>query len=55
MQNTDNLCMGCMSETTSGSICSVCGFDEAAYNEPDAISLRTLLADRYLVDRKSVV
>ena len=51
MQNTDNLCMGCMSETTSGSICSVCGFDEAAYNEPDAISLRTLLADRYLVGK----
>lgn len=51
MQNTDNLCMGCMSEAETDSVCSVCGFDEATYSEPDAIPLRTILADRYLVGK----
>lgn len=51
MQNTDNLCMGCMSETQKGSVCAVCGFDEATYNEVSALPLRTLLAQRYLVGR----
>lgn len=51
MQNTDNFCMGCMSEIENGTVCSVCGFDEFSYNEPNAIPLRSLLADRYLVGK----
>lgn len=51
MENTDNLCMGCMSETGKDTVCSVCGFDENSYNEPGAIKLRTVLADRYVVGK----
>lgn len=51
MQNTDNFCMGCMSETGEDTVCSVCGFDENAYNEAEAIKLRTVLADRYVVGK----
>ncbi len=51
MQNIDNLCMGCMCEKGSETICSVCGFDETAYREPDALPLRTVLAGRYVVGK----
>ncbi|MBQ4153994.1 MAG: PASTA domain-containing protein [Clostridia bacterium] len=51
MQHTDNLCMGCMSETGRETVCSVCGFDENTYNEPEAIKLRTVLAGRYVVGK----
>jgi serine/threonine-protein kinase len=51
MLNTEKLCMGCMSEIEEGSVCSACGFDETAYNEPLALPLKSLLADRYLVGK----
>ena len=51
MQETNKLCMGCMSSLGSDSVCSVCGFDSSKYSEPNALPLRTILAGRYLVGK----
>lgn len=51
MQNTKKLCMGCMSENESGSVCAVCGFDEASYESSGLLPLRFKLANRFLVGK----
>ncbi len=51
MQNIEQLCMGCMSQKNGEQVCSVCGFEEVGYSEPNALPLRTLLAGRYLVGK----
>lgn len=51
MQNMDQLCMGCMSNNNGEPVCSVCGFDQSNYDEPNALKLRTLLAGRYVVGK----
>ena len=48
---TDNLCMGCMSETNGEQVCSVCGFESGKYENGKALPLRTVLAGRYLVGK----
>ncbi len=48
---TDNLCMGCMSEINGEQVCSVCGFDSGKYENSKALPLRTVLAGRYLVGK----
>lgn len=49
MKDTDNLCLRCFSELTSGSICEHCGYDNDA--DVDSVFLRpgTMLGDRYVV------
>ncbi len=51
MQNLDQLCMGCMNQKNGEQVCAVCGFDDTAYVEPNALPLRTLLAGRYVVGK----
>ena len=51
MQEFNDLCMGCMSALSGDKVCSTCGFDSSAYNEPNALPLRTMLAGRYLVGK----
>ena len=51
MQDINNLCMGCMSESAGEQVCSVCGFDSSKYNEPGALPLKTVLAGRYIVGK----
>ncbi len=51
MPNTEKLCMGCMKVMEEDSVCPVCGFNEAAYNEPNALPLRSTLAERYVVGK----
>ena len=51
VQNTDNICLGCMGETNGEQVCPVCGFDKTKYAEPGALKLGTVLADRYLVGK----
>ena len=51
MQEFNDLCMGCMSALSGDKVCSACGFDSSAYNEPNALPLRTMLAGRYLVGK----
>lgn len=51
MQNTNNLCMGCMSEKGNEAVCPVCGFDPDSYNVPGALALKTMLANRYIIGR----
>lgn len=51
MQNMEQLCMGCMSSNNGEQVCSVCGFDQSSYDEPNALKLRTRLAGRYVVGK----
>ena len=55
MQNLERFCMGCMTDNNGEQVCSVCGFDSSTYNEPNALPLRTVLADRYVVGKAIAV
>lgn len=49
MQNTNNLCMGCMKDTGGAAVCPVCGQERNAYQNAPLLPLRTWLEERYLV------
>lgn len=51
MKNTDNLCMNCFEELTSGSVCEKCGFDNDSTEDIIYLQKRTVLNDRYVVGR----
>lgn len=51
MKNTDNLCMNCFEELTSGSVCEECGFDNDSREDIIYLQMRTVLNDRYVVGR----
>lgn len=51
MQNLERFCMGCMTDNNGEQVCSICGFDQSAYDEPNALPLRTVLAERYVVGK----
>ncbi len=51
MQNLDNLCMGCMNDNGGEEVCPICGFDSLSPTPPNALSLKTLLNNRYLVGK----
>lgn len=51
MKNTDNLCMNCFEELTSGSVCEECGFDNDSTEDIIYLQMRTVLNDRYVVGR----
>ena len=51
MQNINDLCMGCMCDNHGEQVCSACGFDAASYRHENALALRTMLANRYVVGK----
>ena len=51
MQDINNLCMGCMSEKGSESICTHCGYDSAAQNPVGYMPVRTVLDNRYIIGK----
>lgn len=51
MQNTNNLCMGCMKDNGGTSVCPVCGTARDAVQNAPLLPLRTWLEDRYLIGR----
>ena len=51
MHNYDHLCMGCMNDNGGEEVCPLCGFDNNAPAPAHALSLRTMLASRYLVGK----
>ncbi len=51
MINTEKLCMSCMNDNSGEQICPVCGFDLGNQNPNDALPLRSVLNDRYIVGK----
>ena len=52
MQNTNNLCMGCMKDMGEGKdICPYCGHHDDGLQTAPYLKLRTWLKDRYMVGK----
>ena len=51
MISTDRLCMGCMNDNGGEAICPICGFDSKAKNPKNAVSLKTVINDRFMIGR----
>lgn len=51
MAGFENLCMNCMSDTAGKSECPNCGCQSGEPQTPNALPLRTVLQDRYIVGR----
>lgn len=51
MLNIKDLCMGCMCDNNGEDVCSVCAFDATHYCVENALPLRTVLANRYVVGK----
>ncbi len=51
MISTDRLCMGCMNDNGGERVCPICGFDSKSKNPKDAVSLKTVINDRFVVGR----
>lgn len=49
--NTEQLCMGCMSDKGAASICPKCGYDENKKRNPFILSHRTILHDQFMIGR----
>ena len=51
MISTDRLCMGCMNDNGGEQICPICGFDANAKNPKNAVPIKTMVNDRFLVGK----
>ena len=51
MISTDRLCMGCMNDNGGEQICPICGFDSKEKNPKNAVSIKTMVNDRFVVGR----
>lgn len=51
MISTDRLCMGCMTDNGGEQICPICGFDSKEKNPKNAVSLKTMVNDRFMIGR----
>ena len=51
MISTDRLCMGCMTDNGGEKICPICGFDSSEKNPKNAVSIKTLVNERFVVGR----
>ena len=47
----ENMCMGCMKEKGSATLCPLCGYDESAPISPLALPTRTVLNHQFVVGR----
>ncbi len=51
MISTDRLCMGCMNDNGGEQVCPICGFDSKTKNPKNAVPIKTMLGDRFVVGR----
>ncbi|MBQ3057769.1 MAG: PASTA domain-containing protein [Clostridia bacterium] len=51
MISTDRLCMGCMNDNGGEQVCSICGFDSKSKNPKNAVPIKTMLCDRFVVGK----
>ena len=51
MISTDRLCMGCMNDNGGEQICPICGFNSQDKNPKNAIPIRSVINDRFVVGR----
>ena len=51
MISTDRLCMGCMNDNGGEQICPICGFDSQEKNPKNAVPIKTMINDRFVVGR----
>ncbi len=51
MISTDRLCMGCMTDNGGEEICPICGFNSKENNPKNAVSIKTVIGDRFVVGR----
>ena len=51
MISTDRLCMGCMNDNGGERICPICGFDSKTQNPKEAVSIKTVINDRFMVGK----
>ena len=51
MQNTDRLCMGCMTDNGGEQVCPICGYDKETPLNPSMLAPKTWLEDRYLIGK----
>lgn len=51
MISTDRLCMGCMNDNGGEQICPICGFDSSEKNPKNAVSIKTMVNDRFVIGR----
>ncbi len=51
MINTEKLCMGCMNDNDGEQICPICGYDASLQNHIQALPVRFVLANRYIVGK----
>lgn len=49
MISTDRLCMGCMNDNGGEQFCPICGFNSQNKNPNNAIPIKTMINDRFLV------
>lgn len=49
--NPERICYGCFSEKEPGTVCPVCGFDEAKQQPYLALPLGTIVNGRYLIGK----
>lgn len=51
MINTENLCMGCMNEKNGEQICPICGYDSSLANHSQALPVKSIIDNRYIVGK----
>ena len=51
MQNTDRLCMGCMTDNGGEQVCPICGYDKETPLNPSMLAPQTWLEERYLIGK----
>ncbi|MGR9108183.1 MAG: serine/threonine protein kinase [Gammaproteobacteria bacterium] len=51
MENIDNLCPGCMTVRQHATTCNTCGDERTFDTSPQALPIRTVLNDRFLIGR----
>ncbi len=51
MISTDRLCMGCMNDNGGEEVCPICGFDSKAQNPKNAVSIKTVINDRFMIGK----
>lgn len=55
MINTENLCMGCMNDNGGEEICSICGHDSSIQNHIEALPIKFMLGNRYIIGKALAV
>lgn len=55
MINTENLCMGCMNDKGDAEVCPVCGYNTSLKNHAQALPVRFVLSNRFIVGKTLAV